>query len=71
MNPMQILSMFKQAQNPFTLMSQMCGSNTQMRGIVDALQDKSPQEWEQYARNMAQSRNIDLKQFLSQFGISV
>jgi hypothetical protein len=42
-----------------------------MQGIVNALQNKSPQEWEQYARNLAQSRNIDLKQFLSQFGISV
>lgn len=71
MNPMQMLNMFKQAQNPFTLMSQMCGNNTQMQGIVNALQNKSPQEWEQYAKNLAQSRNIDLKQFLSQFGISV
>lgn len=71
MNPMQMLNMFKQAQNPFALMSQMCGNNAEMKGIIDVLQNKQPQEWEQYAKNMAQSRNIDLKQFLNQFGLNI
>jgi hypothetical protein len=70
-NPLQLLTQFQQAQNPMALMSQFCGNNPQMKQVLDNLQNKSPQELEQYARNMAKSRNTDLKQFLGQFGLNI
>lgn len=71
MNPMQMLMQFKQAQNPMNLMLQICGNNPQMKQVAQNLQNKTPEELEQYARNMAQSRGTDLKQFLSQFGLNI
>lgn len=71
LNPMQLLNQFKQAQNPFSFMQQVTRSNPQMQKVIQNLQGKSPQELEQYARNMAKTSNINLSQFMNQFGISV
>lgn len=71
MNPFQLLTQFKQASNPMDLMLQFCGQNPQMRQIAQNLRNKTPEELEQYARNMAQSRGTDLKQFLGQFGLNI
>lgn len=69
MNPFQLLQMMKNAKNPMMALQQMAGNNPQMQELLNNLQGKSPKELEQYARNVAQSKNINLEQFLSSFGI--
>lgn len=66
-----MLTQFKQTMNPMGLMLQICGNNPEMRPVIENLQGKTPQDWEKYARNMAQSRGTDLRQFLAQFGINI
>ena len=69
MNPFQLLGMMRNAKNPLMAVQQMAGNNPQMQQLLNNLQGKSPQELEQYARNVAQSKGVDLGQFLNQFGI--
>ena len=69
MNPFQLFQMFKNTSNPYALVQSLAGNNPQIQQILNNLQGKNPQELEQYARNVAQSKGIDLNQFLGQFGI--
>ena len=71
MNPMQMLQMFRNSNNPMAVMQQIVGNNPQMQGLLQNLQGKNPQELEQFARNLAQSKGVNLSQFLNQYGISV
>lgn len=71
MNPFQMLNMFKNTKNPMMLVKQMAGNNPQMQGLINNLQSKNPQELEQYARNLAQSKGVDLRQFMGQYGINI
>ena len=70
-NPMQIMGMLKNSQNPMALMQQMFGNNPQFNQIMQIAQGKSPQELEQYVRNLAQSQNIDINQLANQFGLNI
>lgn len=70
-NPMQLLSMLKCSKNPMAMIKQMANNNPQLQPLLQNIQGKTPQELEQYARNLAQSKGINLNQFLNQFGISV
>lgn len=69
MNPFQLLQMFRNTKNPMGLVQSMAGNNPQIQQLLSNLQGKTPKELEQYARNVAQSKGIDLGQFLNQFGI--
>ena len=71
MNPFQMLQMFRGAKNPMAVVRQMANGNPQMQQLLNSIQNKTPQELEQYARNVAQSKNIDLKQYLGQFGLNI
>lgn len=68
---MQLINMFKQAQNPFVFMQQMTRNNPQAQQIIQSLQGKSQKELEEYARNMAKSGNINLNEFLGRFGLNI
>lgn len=70
-NPMQIMGMLQNAQNPMALMQQLLGNNPQFKQVMKIAQDKSPAELEQYVRNLAQGQNIDLTQLASQFGLNI
>lgn len=71
MNPFQILQMFKNANNPMAVMQQLSNNNPQIQQLMQNLQGKTPQELEQYARNLAQSKNINLNQLLNQYGLNI
>lgn len=71
MNPFQLLQMFKNSSDPMMVVQQLSNNNPQMQQLVQNLQGKNPQELEQFARNVAQSKGIDIRQFLNQYGISV
>ena len=66
-----MLNMFKNTNNPMNLVKQLAGNNPQIQGLINNLQGKNPKELEQYARNLAQSKGIDLKQFMGQYGINI
>lgn len=46
-------------------------SNPQARQLYESLRGKSDAELKQYAMNVAQSRGVDLTQFMSQYGIKI
>lgn len=69
MNPFQLLQMFRNTNNPMAMVKQMASGNPQMQQLIGNLQGKNTKELEQYARNLAQSKGVDLGQFLGNFGI--
>ena len=71
MNPFQMLQMFRNAKNPMALCQQMANNNPQMQQLLGNLQGKTPKELEQYARNVAQSKGVNLEQFLNGFGLKI
>ena len=59
-NIMPMLQQFSQAQNPMGMMMQMFGGTPQFQQIMHIVQGKSPQELEEYVRNICKSQNIDV-----------
>lgn len=57
--------------NPLQMkINQIINSNPQARQFYEMMKSKNPQELKQYAQNLAQSKGIDLQQFLGQFGMT-
>lgn len=71
MNLMQALSMFQTSQNPMAVMQQISKHNPQLQGLLQNLQGKNPAQLKEYAMNMAQSRGINLQDYLKQFGLNI
>lgn len=71
MNPFQMLQMFKNTNNPMAVVKQIANNNPQMQGLISNIEGKNPKELEQYARNLAQSKGVDLRQFMNQYGINI
>jgi hypothetical protein len=59
MNPMQMK------------INQIINSNPQAKQFYETMKSKSPAELKQYAQNLAQSKGINLNEFLNQYGLSV
>jgi len=59
MNPMQMK------------INQIINSNPQAKQFYEQMKGKSPMELKQYAQNLAQSKGINLNEFLNQYGLSV
>ena len=59
--------------NPMMQMfiNNIINSNPQARQLYNSLQGRSNAELKQYAQNVAQSRGVDLTQFMSQYGIKI
>ena len=57
--------------NPMMQMfiNNMINSNPQAKQLYESLKGKSNDELRQYAENVAQSKGVDLKQFLGNYGI--
>lgn len=70
-NPMQLIGMLQNSQNPMGMIQQMFGNNPQYRQVMQAIQGKNPQQLEQYARNLAKNQGIDLNQLAGQFGLKI
>lgn len=45
--------------------------NPQAKQLYDSLKGKNEAELKQYAMNVAQSKGVDLTQFMSQYGIHI
>ena len=70
-NPLQLIGMLQNANNPMALMQQVLGTNPQFKQVMQIVQGKSPQELEQYVRNLYQSQGQDINQIASQFGLKI
>ena len=69
MNPMQLISMMQQSGNPMGMLMQLSQQNPLMGQAMQALNGKTPGQMEQYVRQMAQQRGVDLNQLARQMGI--
>lgn len=70
-NPMQLMGMLQNAQNPMGMLQQLFGNNPQFKQVVQIAQGKTPQELEQYVRNLYQSQGQDINTIASQFGLKI
>lgn len=70
-NLLQLMPMLQNSNNPMAMLSQLMGNNPQFNQVMNILQNKSPQEMEQYVRNMYQSQGIDINQVASQIGLKL
>lgn len=68
-NPMQLMMLLKGSNNPMGMLQQMFGNNPQYQQIMSMVQGKTPQQLEQYVRNLYQSQGKDINQTASQFGL--
>jgi hypothetical protein len=70
-NPLQLMMMIRSSNNPMGMIQQMFGNNPQYQQIMSMVQGKSPQQMEQYVRNLYQSQGQDINQIASQFGLRI
>lgn len=69
---MQIMTKLQQARNPFAMAQQMAGGNQGLVNALNQLKSKStPQEKEQFIRNLYKSRNQDISKTANQFGLNI
>ena len=71
-NPMQMLGMLQNSQNPSMLMESSMAQNPLLSTAMQMAQGKNPQELAMIARNLAKQQGINDQQFaqlLGQFGI--
>lgn len=71
-NPMQMLGMLQNSQNPSMLMESLMAQNPLFSRAMQMAQGKNPQELAMIARNLAKQQGINDQQFaqlLGQFGI--
>jgi hypothetical protein len=70
-NPLQLIGLLQNSNNPMGVLQQLLGNNPQYRQVMQIAQGKSPQELEQYLRNLYQSQGQDINQVASQFGLKL
>ena len=70
-NPLQIMSMLRQAPNPMFLIQQLFGNHPKFNEVMQMTQGKNPQELEQFVRNLYQSQGKDINQIANQFGLKL
>lgn len=64
-NPAQyLMSLARQSQNPFNLMERIAGNNPDAQAMIKNLQCMKPEQWKEYADNMAKGLNTTPIQFL-------
>lgn len=74
MNPIQFISMMKNASNPISFMQNTVGSTPQFQRVMKMVEGKSPEEMQQVARNICQQQGIDFSQMIGRMkslGINV
>ena len=72
MNPMQLMGLLNQSNNPMELIQKMAGQNPLMGRALQMGQGKSVDELKVIAQNLARQRGMDEKQlgqFLSGLGL--
>lgn len=68
-NPWQILNLISQSPNPNALLAQMYGNHPQYQKIMNLIKGKTPQEIEQYVKNLCQTQGIDIQSLARRFNL--
>lgn len=71
MNPLQMLNALQKNPNPMAFLGQLASQNPQLKRVMEVTNGKSPQELEQYVRNVAQTQGIDLSQLAQKMGLQL
>lgn len=66
MNPLQLISMIKQNNNPINFMQNILGSNPQFQRVMRMVDGKTPEEMKQVAMNLCEQQGIDFSQAVNQ-----
>lgn len=66
MNPLQLISMIKQNNNPINFMQNILGSNPQFQRVMQMVDGKTPEEMQQVAMNLCEQQGIDFSQAVNQ-----
>lgn len=66
MNPLQLISMIKQNNNPINFMQNILGSNPQFQRVMQMVDGKTPEEMKQVAMNLCEQQGIDFSQAVNQ-----
>ena len=69
MNIFQMYQLLQQGNNPFSLMRQLANGDTEKLNFINNLEKQNPQQWEQIAKNLAQSKGANLNQIFNSIGI--
>lgn len=79
MNPLQMLGNghpllhmmqgMRTGANPMAMLGKLTGNNPIMARGMQIVQDKTPEQLQQIAQNMAKERGVDLNVMLRQFGL--
>lgn len=64
-----MIQMLKMSQNPMAEMQRMYSNCPEWKQYQQLIEGKNEQQLEQTARNLAQTRGIDINQFRCQFGL--
>lgn len=73
MNPMQMMSMLQQSNNPMQILQSVASQNPIMGRALQMGQGKSVQDLQNIAQNLARQGGMDanqFNQFLSSFGLN-
>ena len=70
-NPLQLIGMLQNSNNPMEIVRQMFGNNPKYAQIMQIIQGKNTQQLEQYVRNLYQSQGQDINNIASQFGLKI
>ena len=65
------MAMLQNSQNPTAMIQQLFGAHPQFKQVMQIANGKSPQQLEQYVRNLYQSQGQDINQIASQFGLKI
>ena len=68
-NPMQLIALISNSQNPMAIVQQLFGNQPQFKQVMDIAKDKSPEELKQYVRNICNSQGINLDSLAKQFNL--
>lgn len=71
MNPMQLIGMMQKTQNPMGLLNQLGQNNPQIKKVLEVMNGKSPQQLEQYVKNLAQTQGVNINQLANRLGFNL
>lgn len=72
MNPLQMLAVLQQSNNPMAMLNSMSGNNPLLQRAMQMAQGKSPEQLRSVAANLAHQQGMtdaQLAEFLKQFGL--
>lgn len=66
-----LLPMLFNAQNPMQLLSQISGQYPELQKVLQIAQSKTPQEFEQYVKNVCATQNINIESLIKQYNLPI